>query len=117
MNGNSIPSYDPADIVIGRALKDWVRYPAFPRWVRAQLLLNASQSAVKASSKFVIRMIAKLVLYRGLELARFLLAEESLVFVPSRDNYYFNPPHYKPCAVQTRVRDTFLLEAGMLGTF
>ena len=115
MNGNNTPTYDPADFIIAHTLKKWARYPAIPGWVRSELLVNAPKSPVKASSRFVVNMIFKWVLLRGVELLSFLLTEDPLVFLPSRDNYYYKPPHLKPCVVQTRVRDTFLLEAGMLG--
>jgi hypothetical protein len=115
MNSFSRPTYDPADVIIGRTLKDWVNHTQIPEWVRSELLASTSQSTVKVSSKFILRMVFKWVLLRGIELGAFLLADEPLVFLPSRDNYYFNPPHFKPCVVQTRVRDTFILEAGMLG--
>jgi len=115
MNSNSTPTYDPADVFIARALKAWVKYPELPGWTRSQLLASASQSTVKVSSKFMMRMLFKWVLLRGIELLSFLVAEEPLVFLPSRDNYYYNPPHFKPCVVQSRVRDMFLLEVGMLG--
>ena len=115
MNGDYRPTYDPADVIIAHALKDWARYPVIPGWVRLQLLTNATHSPVKASSKFVVNMIFKWVLLRGLELLSILFSEDPLVFLPSRDNYYYNPPYLKPCVVQSRVRDTFLLEAGMLG--
>ncbi len=115
MNSNAIPTFDPADVLIAHELKDWVRRTELPGWVRAQLLLSASQSVVKVTLKFVLRMIFKWVLLRGVEITSFLLSEDPLVFLPSRDNYYYNPPYLKPCTVQSRVRDTFWLEAGMLG--
>jgi hypothetical protein len=115
MKSYSRPTYDPADVIIGRTLKEWVKYPQLPDWVRSELLSNASQSTVKVSSKFILRMVFKWVLLRGIELSAFLLAEEPLVFMPARENYYFNPPHVKPCVVQSRVRDMFILEAGMIG--
>jgi hypothetical protein len=114
MNGKNTPTYDPADAIIAHALKDWVRHTELPGWVRAQMLLDAPQSPVKVSTKFVMHMIFRWVLLRGFELSSFLFNEDQLVLLPSRDNYYFNPPHFKPCAVQARVRDTFLLEAGLL---
>lgn len=115
MNRNSIPTYDPADIIIARTLKNWANYPELPLWVRSQLFMNASQSAVKVSTKFVLRMVFKWVLLRGLELITLLITDKPLTFVPSSDNYCLNPPYLSPCVVQSRVRDTFLLEAGMLG--
>ena len=115
MDRFSPPTYDPADVIIARVLKDWVRYPKIPELARSHLLANATQSVVKVSTLFLLRMVFKWVLLRGLELITFLVADESMVFVPSRDNYVFNPPHFKPCVVHSRVKDTFLLEAGMLG--
>jgi hypothetical protein len=115
MNGKNTPTYDPADVIIARTLKGWVSYPQIPRWARARLLSSASQSAVKVSSMFVLRMVFKWVLLRGIEMLSLLINDNQMTFVPSSESYSLNPPHLSPCAVQSRVRDTFLLEAGMLG--
>jgi hypothetical protein len=115
MNSDRTPTYDPADGYIANALKNWVNVQQVPAWSRSQLLASASQPIVKQSSLFVLRMVIKWVLLRGIELISFLVSEDPLVFLPSRDHYYYNPPHFKHCVVHTRVQDMFLLEAGMLG--
>jgi hypothetical protein len=115
MDSHSSPTYDPADVIIARVLKDWVNCPEVPDWARSQLLSNASQSAVKVSSKFVMRMIFKWVLLRGLEMLSLLVNDNQLTFIPSSESYCLNPPHLSPCVIQSRVRDTFLLEAGLVG--
>jgi hypothetical protein len=115
MDRHNSPTYDPADVIITRVLKGWVSYPEAPGWARSQLLSNASRSAVKVSSMFLIRMVFKWVLLRGLEMLFLLINDNQMTFVPSSENYCLNPPHLSPCVIQSRVRDTFLLEAGMVG--
>jgi hypothetical protein len=109
------PDFDPADFIIARELKDWTKNTQVPSWLRAELLNNAASSVVKVSTMFIVRMISKWILLRGIELVSVFFSEDPLVFLPSRDNYCYNPPYLKPCVVHTKVRDTFLLEAGMLG--
>ena len=108
------PMYDPADILISRHLKDWVNYQDIPRWSRSQLLKNSLHPSVKLTRVMVLCMTLKWVLSRGLELISFLNADEPVIFLHSRDSYYWNPPQLSPCIVQSWVKDTFLLEAGML---
>ncbi len=108
-------AYDPADIIITLYLKDWVNDQDIPWWSRAQLLKNTLHTSVKLTRVMVLRMTLKWVLSRGLELISLLTADEQMIFLPSRDSYCWNPPHLSPCMVQSRVRDTFLLSAGMLG--
>jgi len=112
---NDTPTYDPADIIIMRYLKDWVNDQDLPWWVRSQLLMNTSHALVKLTRAMALRVALKWVLSRGSELISLLIADESVIFLPSRDSYCWNPPHLSPCMVQSRVRDTFLLGAGMLG--
>lgn len=116
MNSDRTPTYDPADGYIANALKNWVNSNQVPSWSRSQLLASANQPIVKQSSLFVLRMVSKWVLLRGIELVSALITDNQLTFIPSSDNYCINPPHLSTCAIQSRVRDTFLLEAGMIGT-
>jgi hypothetical protein len=109
------PSFDPADILIARSLKDWIEEEDIPVWVRAQVLGNATQPSITSSWAFVLRMTLKWVLSSGLGLISLLISDEPLIFGPSSDNYCLNPPHLSPCIVHARVRDTFLLEAGLYG--
>lgn len=115
MKNDNNPTYDPADIIITRYLKDWVNDQGLPWWVRSQLLMNTSHALVKLTRVMALRMGLKWVLSRGLELIYLLIADEPVTFLPSRDSYCWNPPHLSPCMVQSRVMDTFLLGAGMFG--
>lgn len=107
--------YDPADVIITRYLKDWINDQDLPWWVRSQLLMNTARTSVRLTGAIVLRVALKWALLRGLGLISFLIAEEPVIFMPSRESYCWNPPHLSPCMVQSRVRDTFLLGAGMLG--
>jgi len=108
------PTYDPADIIITRYLKDWINDQDLPWWVRSQLLMNTAHAFVKLTRAMALRMALKWVFSSGIELISLLIADEPVIFLPSRESYCWNPPHLSPCMVQSRVRDTFLLEAGML---
>ncbi len=112
---NDTPAYDSADIVITQYLKDWINHQDLPLWVRPQLLKNISQTSVKLTSVILLRVALRWVVSRGSEFISFLVADESVIFVPSRDSYCWNPPHLSPCIVQSKVRDTFLLGVGMVG--
>ena len=114
MNNNYTPIYDPADTIISHELKQWVKHHDFPEWARSQLILKASQSSVKVSSVFMMRMIVKWVLLRGFEIVLSLVDDTQMTFIPSSDNSCLNPPHLSACQIHTKVKDTFLLEAGML---
>ena len=109
------PTYDPADMIITLYLKDWVNDQDIPWWGRSQLLKSIVQTSVKLTRVMVLRMTLKWVFSLGLDLISLLIADEPLTFSPSKDSYCWNPPHLSPCMVQSRVRDTFLLEVGILG--
>jgi hypothetical protein len=108
-------SFDPADILITRYLKHWIDEEDIPSRVRAQVLESATQPSITSNWIFILRMTLKWVLSSGLGLISILISNESLIFIPSSDNYCLNPPHMSPCIIHTRVRDTFLLEAGLYG--
>ena len=114
MNSEKSLSYDPADIIIARQLKDWVHRQELPWWARSQLLNKASLVPEFLPRASVFRVALYWVLSSGLEMVSLLISDGPLIFSPSRDSYCWNPPHLSPCAVQARVRDTFLLGAGML---
>ena len=116
MDNERMPSFDPADVIIARVLKDWVNHPKLPWWTRSQLLNKAALIALQLPKASFWRVALYWVLSSWLDLVTLLTSDGSLIFVPSRDSYCWNPPHLSPCAVQTRVRDTFLLGAGMLGS-
>ena len=113
-NNRNIPTYDPADIIITRYLKDWINDQDLPLWARSQILMSTSPTSVKLTKTMVLSVVLHWVLSRGLELISFLIADKPMIFLPSRDSYCWNPPHLSPCMVQSRVSDMFLLESGML---
>jgi hypothetical protein len=115
INNRNIPTYDPADLIITRHLKDWINDQDIPWWTRSQILMSTPPTSVKLTKTMVLSVVLHWVLSRGLELISLLIADKPMIFLPSRDSYYWNPPHLSPCMVQSRVRDTFLLESGMLG--
>ena len=115
INNRNIPTYDPADLIITRYLKDWISDQDLPWWARSQLLISTSATSVKLTRTMALSVVLQWVLSRVLELISFLIADEPVIFLPSRDSYCWNPPHLSPCMVQSRVRDTFLLESGILG--
>jgi len=114
-NSRNIPTYDPADIIITRYLKDWIKDQDLPWWTRSQILMSTSPTSVKLTKTMVLSVVLQWVLSRGLELISLIIADKPMIFLPSRDRYCSNPPHLSHCMVQSRVSDTFLLESGMLG--
>ncbi len=115
INNRNIPTYDPADLIITRHLKDWINDQDIPWWTRSQILMSTSPTSVKLTKTMLLSVVLQWVLSRGLELISLLIADKPMVFLPSRDSYCWNPPHLSPCMVQSRVSDMFLLESGMLG--
>lgn len=116
MNSERMPSYDSADVIIARVLKDCVNHTELPWSTRSQLLNKASLISLKLPEASFWRVALYWVLSSWYDLVALLISDGSLIFLPSRDSYCWNPPHLSPCAVQTRVRDTFILGAGMLGS-
>jgi hypothetical protein len=117
MNKDSSTNYDSGDIIIARVLKEWIYTQELPGWVRSQVLIKASLSSGQSPNDLDLRVALQWLLSSVRILLSLLTSDESLIFTPSRDSYCWNPPHLSPCVVQTRVRDTFLLRAGILGAF
>jgi hypothetical protein len=103
---------DPTDLILTRAMNDWLSRQSPPRWVRQSLLRKAAWSSEAHEGSHMIPAVLNWLRLRTYELLSLFISDEPVIFSPSLDNYFYSHQP-SPCLVRSRVVDTFLLGSNL----